>query len=226
MEELIKVKEEFAKLAQIISEAIPNELKSTTHLNILAAAIYLIGTKGIDATTIDEVAQVAGVGKGTVFLYFPDKKTLVIEALKTTLEVIYYEIIKETSPYTEPIDKLQAQITIMSNLVLSNKHSIFFELYRKCKPSICYSEEWMDVIKNWDKIRNFTLECVEQIGKINNFDEETNLMLTIIMLAPFLFTMFMMSHNIQEEKFKNILQLIPKYFHNIEKMLNLKRGGI
>lgn len=226
MEELQELKTESARLAQVIVSTLPNEVKPGTHLNILAAAILLIGTNGIDNTTIDEIAHAAGVGKGTVFLYFADKKTLVIEALKTTLSVIYQEIINETLPYSEPIDKLQAQITLLTNFVLSNKHSVFFELFRKCKPSICFSDEWIEVINKWDKVKQFTWDSVQQIGQINNFDEETNLMIIIIMFAPFLYTMFMMNHNVKEQKFHDVLELMPKYFHNIEKMLNLKRGAM
>ncbi len=225
MEDFNKLKLEAAQVSKVIADALPDEIKSGTQLSILSATIYLIGKNGIDNTTIDEVAQVAGVGKGTVFLHFTDKKTLIIESLKTTLSVIYHEITKETEPFSEPIDKLQAQITLLTNLVLSYKHNIFFELFKKCKPEICQSQEWLEVINKWDKVKYFTWNCVEDIANINDFDEEQKLMITIILLAPFLYTMFMMQHEIKEQKFHDVLELMPKYFLNIERMLNLKRGA-
>lgn len=225
MEELNKVKLDAAQVSKIIENAMPGQIKSGTQLSILGATIYLIGNNGIDNTTIDEVAQVAGVGKGTVFLHFNDKKSLIIESLKTCLCVIYYEISKETDPFVEPIDKLQAQITLLTNLVLSNRYSIFFELFKKCKSEICQSNEWLEVINKWDNIKSFTWNNVEEIATRNNFDEEQKLMITIILLAPFLYTMFMMQHDVQEQKFHDVLELMPKYFLNIERMLNLKRGA-
>ncbi len=49
-------------------EARPGEL--------LAAALELFVEKGFAATRVDEVAQRAGVSKGTLFLYFPSKEEL------------------------------------------------------------------------------------------------------------------------------------------------------
>lgn len=49
-------------------EARPGEL--------LAAALDLFVEKGFAATRVDEVAQRAGVSKGTLFLYFPSKEEL------------------------------------------------------------------------------------------------------------------------------------------------------
>ncbi|NCS61615.1 MAG: TetR/AcrR family transcriptional regulator, partial [Rhodoferax sp.] len=49
-------------------EARPGEL--------LAAALDLFVEKGFAATRVEEVAQRAGVSKGTLFLYFPSKEDL------------------------------------------------------------------------------------------------------------------------------------------------------
>lgn len=67
-----------SKLCQIAStvrakharrkEARPGEL--------LAAALELFVEKGFAATRVDDVAQRAGVSKGTLFLYFPSKEDL------------------------------------------------------------------------------------------------------------------------------------------------------
>lgn len=43
---------------------------------LLAAALDLFVEKGFAATRVDEVAQRAGVSKGTLFLYFPSKEEL------------------------------------------------------------------------------------------------------------------------------------------------------
>ena len=49
-------------------EARPGEL--------LAAALELFVEKGFAATRVEEVAQRAGVSKGTVYAYFPSKEKL------------------------------------------------------------------------------------------------------------------------------------------------------
>jgi AcrR family transcriptional regulator len=51
---------------------------------ILAAATRLIGERGIDAVSVDDVASAAGVGKGTVFRRFGDKAGLVRAVVDST----------------------------------------------------------------------------------------------------------------------------------------------
>ena len=48
---------------------------------ILEAALAAFGSKGFNETTVDEIAQAAGVAKGTVYLYFDSKEHLLL-ALK------------------------------------------------------------------------------------------------------------------------------------------------
>jgi AcrR family transcriptional regulator len=43
---------------------------------ILAAAFEVFAAHGYEATRIDDVARQAGIAKGTIYLYFPDKERL------------------------------------------------------------------------------------------------------------------------------------------------------
>jgi AcrR family transcriptional regulator len=49
---------------------------------ILAAALALFSKKGFSATRMDEVAARAGVSKGVIYLYFPDKTALLKALVK------------------------------------------------------------------------------------------------------------------------------------------------
>lgn len=43
---------------------------------IIEAALHLFGERGFAATKLEDVAAAAGIGKGTVYLYFPTKEDL------------------------------------------------------------------------------------------------------------------------------------------------------
>jgi AcrR family transcriptional regulator len=43
---------------------------------IVAAALHLFSERGFAATKLEEVAAAAGIGKGTIYLYFPTKEEL------------------------------------------------------------------------------------------------------------------------------------------------------
>ena len=59
--------------------------KETRPGEILAAALLLFTTKGFAATRIEEVAQAAGVTKGTVYLYFQSKEALFKAVIRETV---------------------------------------------------------------------------------------------------------------------------------------------
>jgi AcrR family transcriptional regulator len=52
---------------------------------ILAAALEEFSTRGFAATRLDDVAQRAGVAKGTIYLYFRDKESLFQELVRAML---------------------------------------------------------------------------------------------------------------------------------------------
>jgi len=49
---------------------------------ILEAAIRLWLRRGFDATSVEAIAREAGLGKGTVYLYFPTKEAILDEAVR------------------------------------------------------------------------------------------------------------------------------------------------
>lgn len=53
---------------------------STKYNEILDALLKLLETKNIDAISVSEIAQTAGIGKGSIYYYFPSKNAI-LEAL-------------------------------------------------------------------------------------------------------------------------------------------------
>jgi AcrR family transcriptional regulator len=51
---------------------------------ILDAALAVFGKQGLAAAKVDEIADKAGISKGTVYLYFPSKEDLFREVVRST----------------------------------------------------------------------------------------------------------------------------------------------
>jgi len=66
---------------------------------ILAAAIDEFSTRGFAATRLDDVAQRAGVAKGTIYLHFQDKEALFEEIVRTMVVPLIANI--ETAPASD-----------------------------------------------------------------------------------------------------------------------------
>ena len=52
---------------------------------ILDAALAVFGERGLSNARLDEIAKRAGVSKGTIYLYFPNKEELFREVIRSTI---------------------------------------------------------------------------------------------------------------------------------------------
>jgi AcrR family transcriptional regulator len=75
---------------------------------IMDAAIDVFGERGLSGTRLEDVAKRAGVSKGTIYLYFPNKIALFQEMIRQTIvaqiELIEQELAGHTGTITEQID--------------------------------------------------------------------------------------------------------------------------
>jgi AcrR family transcriptional regulator len=53
------------------------------HDKVLKAALNLFGARGIEATSMDAIAQASGVSKATIYNHWPDKEALLLEVMAT-----------------------------------------------------------------------------------------------------------------------------------------------
>lgn len=67
-----------------------NKRAATRRRTIIEAAIQVFSSKGYHNTRMEEIATVAGIGKGTIYEYFDSKLQLFQEMLESSLQS-YYE---------------------------------------------------------------------------------------------------------------------------------------
>ncbi|MGC8964538.1 MAG: TetR/AcrR family transcriptional regulator [Brevinematia bacterium] len=79
-------------------------MSSEVRERIIYSAIELFANKGFHETKVDEIAELSGVAKGTVYLYFKSKEELLREALNFVFEKMLknYEI-DESKSFDENI---------------------------------------------------------------------------------------------------------------------------
>ncbi len=114
---------------------------------ILEAARKVFARKGFNGATVDEIAEAAGMAKGTVYLYFPSKRDVYLAALKRGLTTLIQETKRNVAAAATPADKLRAFIATriqfaeenrdfapilqveFANLGLPHSHKEFRQLY-------------------------------------------------------------------------------------------------
>jgi TetR/AcrR family transcriptional regulator, regulator of mycofactocin system len=64
----------------------PGRRRATSRADLEQAAFALFAARGFDATTVDEIAAAAGIGRRTFFRYFPSKNDIPWGAFEDELE--------------------------------------------------------------------------------------------------------------------------------------------
>ena len=59
----------------------PRPRSALAHKKVVDAAVELFSERGIDATSMDAIAEASGVSKATIYKHWPDKDSLCLEAM-------------------------------------------------------------------------------------------------------------------------------------------------
>ena len=99
--------------------------------SIQEAAIRVISRKGMASATMQEIAEEAGVAKGTIYLYFRDREELVEKTFETSIGELHkrLDVAFETDGTFQ--ERLRAIIT--AQLAFFNENREFFRLYHSLR---------------------------------------------------------------------------------------------
>jgi AcrR family transcriptional regulator len=88
---------------------------------ILDAAIEVFGNKGLDVATVDDIAEAAGISKGTIYLYFKSKSDIfdAILAERSTIPLVIELINSTKTPIGSADFPLQSFLEDVSDKFLS-----------------------------------------------------------------------------------------------------------
>ncbi|MDP3283497.1 MAG: TetR/AcrR family transcriptional regulator [Desulfobacterales bacterium] len=143
---------------------------------IAQKAIEVLAKRGFQATTIQEIADAAGLGKGTVYHYFKTKE----EILSAVSEEIFHEMERSFGAallrIDKPMEKLSALIEEALHVTEDVEHLfiVYTELWlmniRGNKDN-----DYMSVIKNLhNDLKNLTAGMIDEGKKQGLWDKDTD----------------------------------------------------
>lgn len=94
---------------------------------ILAAARQVFARHGFAQATVDEIADAAGLAKGTVYLYFPSKRDLFLAVLRDGIEALHGEAHREIERAESASGKIRAFVEVRLRYCDQNRD--FFRIY-------------------------------------------------------------------------------------------------
>src|SRR3974390_679413 len=94
---------------------------------ILEAARSVFARKGFNHATVDDIAEAAGVAKGTIYLYFPSKREIYLETLRQGLVALQEEVRQSMESAHDAAAKVLA--FIRTRLAYSERNRDFIRIY-------------------------------------------------------------------------------------------------
>lgn len=105
--------------------------RNTTRQKLFQAAVTLIAEQGFSATTVEEIAERAGVAKGTVYYNFTSKTELFEELLRHGVELLTGDLREAARAVSAAgggaVDALDAMVR--AGLVFIDRYPAFTQLY-------------------------------------------------------------------------------------------------
>lgn len=93
------------------------ENKKQKRSALLSQAFSLFMKKGIANTSISDITQEAGVGKGTFYFYFRDKEDLIEKLIAQKAEQLFFHALEGLNQQEEPISVEDSLIYIANDLL-------------------------------------------------------------------------------------------------------------
>jgi AcrR family transcriptional regulator len=94
---------------------------------ILEAAKSVFARKGYNEATVDDIAEAAGVAKGTIYLYFPSKREIFVEALRQGFVALFDATCSRMEAAGTAEGKIRAFIEVRMEFCDSSRE--FYRLY-------------------------------------------------------------------------------------------------
>lgn len=123
---------------------------------IIEAATASFTQYGFKGTTMDQIAKIAKVGKGTVYMYFDNKEQLFDEIIGQTLQqmvVAANEVLTEGRPFHENI-----RFFLESILAFRQNHSLIIKIVQEARDL-----QPMHVIETVEKIDRKIMDHLQKL---------------------------------------------------------------
>lgn len=89
--------------------------RDETRARIAGAAVELVSAQGIPATTVEQVADRAGVGRATFFRYFESKELAIAAGLSDVAVYVFASTLRELPDELGPLDAVRAAHRVLAD---------------------------------------------------------------------------------------------------------------
>lgn len=116
------------------------EWESFCRKGIQDAVVRLLAREGSDALTMERVAAEAGVAKGTLYVYFKDKRALLQSVKEATIQPLREELARILEGPLPPARKLEEMV---------RRHMAYFDEHRNLLKVLLWQRQILESHARW-----------------------------------------------------------------------------
>ena len=133
-----------------------SEAKEEKRKRIMEAAVDIFSGKLFHQVKMDEIATRAGVGKGTLYLYFDSKEELFRQSFQHAVDLYYTKLKESLDSESDSREKLKKLVYLHVSLLQEHLKLIYLLVGQSMAPPLIFQEEV-------SKARNKLLSLLEGI---------------------------------------------------------------
>lgn len=95
--------------------------KSEKINEIAKSALHLFAEHGFAGTSVEQIAEAAGIGKGTVYEYFPSKEEIFVHAINDWIMDLINRMVDKTRDIASPVERLKTFIEMVKDVLNVNE---------------------------------------------------------------------------------------------------------
>ena len=139
---------------------------------ILAAAKHIFAANGFPGTRIDQIAAYLTIGKGTLYRYFPDKKSLFLAVFEQGMNQLSRAIIARVEPIADPRQKIATAVKMYFAFFDADKELIEITMQVRSEFKDDYSRVFMELHSDYIVRIKENLRDGIKIGVFRDLDVE------------------------------------------------------
>lgn len=134
-----------------------DKLKAKRQKQILTASMKVFSRYGYQNADVEKIANLAGLGKGTVYRYFKSKENLFLSTLEWGLNSLKENIFSSIAKVDDYMDKLRLALTT---------HFKFFEKHRDFFRLLVHERAWAEMKSARCTLRERDLSVINHLKDI------------------------------------------------------------
>ena len=135
---------------------------------IIDAAFTAFAANGLDETRLDDIARLAGIAKGTIYLYFPNKEALFREMIRRRM-ISRLDALENTARDHDPLTDFHRVVRTFWGFVNEPQFPVYYRLVISVLPQLPELSQFFAerVSLRWQRLLQHSIDACANAGLVD-----------------------------------------------------------